>query len=124
MSKGEQANPAHEGPMWLLRGGEVLAAAEVAATHSARLRGLAGRRGYEGALCVPRARMAHTLGMRFALDVAFLDADLVVVDTVRVAPWRVTRPRLSCRWVVQAEAGAFERWRLRPGDQLELHSVS
>ncbi len=109
--------------MWLLRDGEVLAAAEVADSHRARRRGLVGRSSYEGALFRPHTRVVHTMRMRFAVDVAFLDAEMHVVDAVRLAPWRFSRPRWRCRWVGEAEAGAFERWRLRPGDQLELHRV-
>lgn len=112
-----------DGSTWLLRGGEVLAAAEVADTYAARLRGLLGRPGYEGALFLPRTRAVHSVGMRFPLDVAFLDAEMRVVDTARLPPWRLCRPRWRCRAVLEAEAGAFERWRLRPGDQLELHPV-
>ena len=119
----EHTSETYDGPMWLLRGGEVLAAAEVAASYRARWRGLTGRRGYDGALCLPHTRVAHTFGTRFAVDVAFLDDELTVFDAVRLPPWRLTRPRLRCRWVVEAEAGAFERWRLRPGDRLELHRV-
>ena len=110
-------------PLWLLRGGDVLAAAEVAESFPARLRGLLGRTGYEGALVLPRAKAVHTLFMRFPIDVAFLDHDLRVLDAVRMAPWRLGRPRWRCRWVLEAEAGAFERWKLRPGDELELHQV-
>ena len=113
-----------QGPLWLLRDGEVLAAAEVARSHVSRLRGLAGRRGYDGALIVPHLPLVHSIGMHFAMDVAFLDRELTVLDAVYVAPWRITRPRWGCRWVLQAESGAFERWHLRTGDQLELHCVS
>ena len=105
---------------WLLREGEVLAAAEVAATAGTRLKGLLGRDGLDGALVIKPATSVHTLGMRFAIDVAFCDADMVVLDTICVPPNRMTRPRLRSRCVIEAEAGAFERWRLRPGDQLEL----
>ncbi len=48
------------------------------------------------------------------------DADLVVLETIRMRRWRVGRPRLAARAVLEAEAGAFERWRLAPGDQLEV----
>jgi uncharacterized membrane protein (UPF0127 family) len=61
--------------------------------------------------------------MRFALDVAFLDRDMAVVDTTCLVPWRITLPRRRCRTVIEAEAGAFERWGLRPGDLLELHGA-
>jgi len=105
---------------WLLRDGDVLAAADVADGLGARTRGLLGRTGYSGAMVLPRTRSVHTVGMRFAIDVAFCDRDLVVLDTVRMSPMRLARPRRRGRTVVEAEAGAFERWGLRPGDRLEL----
>ncbi len=110
--------------MWLLRDGEVLAAAEMADSVLSRNRGLLGKQSYEGAFLIPRTSGAlHAFGMRFPLDVAFLDKDLAVVDTVRLDPWRITRPRRRCRTVLEAQSGAFERWRLRPGDRLELHDT-
>lgn len=108
---------------WLLRDGDVLAAAEVARSYGQRIRGLLGRSGLEGALVLTRTRSVHTLGMRFPLDVAFLDRDLTVLDVVRLPPWRMTIPRRKCRMVLEAEAGAFERWRLKEGDRLELREV-
>jgi len=105
---------------WLLRDGDVLAAAEVAETFGARARGLLGRNGYEGAMVLPRTRSVHTFGMRFAIDVAFCDRDLVVVGVARVPPMRLTLPRRGGRQVLEAQAGAFERWGLRVGDHLEL----
>jgi uncharacterized protein len=74
----------------------------------------------EGALVLPRTRWIHTLGMRFALDVAFLDGNGHVVKTMRMRPNRVGIPVLPARTVVEAEAGAFARWGLRVGDDLEL----
>ncbi len=98
----------------------MLAALEIADTPRARLRGLLGRDGVEGAFLPQPAMSVHTLGMRFPLDVAFCDAALVVVDTVCMGRHRLGRPRLRARSVIEAQAGAFERWRLRPGDQLEV----
>jgi uncharacterized membrane protein (UPF0127 family) len=117
---------AHGGPdtIWVLRDGDVLAAAEVAESFPARLRGLLGRSGYDGALFLPHTRAVHTVGMRFPIDVAFLDRRLAVLDVVCMPPWRMTRPRWRCHGVLEAEAGAFERWGLRPGDQLELRRPS
>jgi len=105
---------------WLLRNGEVLASAEVAGTFGARSRGLSGRDECAGALLLPRTRSVHTIGMRFAIDVAFLDRDLVVVGTKTLPPNRVGLPRRHVRSVLEAEAGAFERWELQVGDRLEL----
>jgi len=105
---------------WLLREGEVLAVAEVADGFRPRLRGLLGRDGVEGALVLTHSKSVHTIGMRFPIDVAFCDRDLTVLDTVSMRPHRLGRPRLRGHYVIEAEAGAFERWRLRKGDRLEL----
>ena len=109
--------------MWLLRDGTVLASAEVATSLSARTRGLLGRDGIDGAMVLARTRSVHSAGMRFALDVAFLSRDLEVLDIVHLAPWRFTRPRRRGRLVLEAEAGAFERWGLCRGDRLELRGA-
>ncbi len=66
------------------------------------------------------ARSVHTLRMRFPIDVAFLDRELVVIGIVRLVPNRVTTPRFRARSVVEAEAGSFSRWGLNIGDQLEV----
>ncbi len=62
----------------------------------------------------------HSFGMRFAMDVAFLDRDLNVIAVRRLRRYSIARPRWRARNVLEAEAGAFERWALRPGDQLEI----
>jgi len=105
---------------WLVRHGEVLCTLEVPAGIAGRARGLLGRDGIDGAILLRPTRSVHTLGMRFPIDVAFCDKGFIVLDTVCMAPNRVGRPRLRARSVIEAEAGAFERWRLVPGDQLEI----
>jgi uncharacterized membrane protein (UPF0127 family) len=105
---------------WLVRDGDVLCSLDVASSFRSRLVGLLGRNGVDGALLLRPAKSVHTVGMRFAIDVAFCDRDLVVVDTVTLRPQRMTRPRRRAKAVVEAEAGAFERWGLRVGDHLEV----
>ena len=105
---------------WLLRDGKVLATLEVAEGFQSRLKGLLGRDAVEGALLLKPASSVHTFGMRFPIDVAFCDKDLRVLDTVCMPRHRLGRPRLRAHCVIEAEAGAFERWGLRPGDQLEI----
>lgn len=105
---------------WLLRDGEVLASLEVAEDRRARARGLLGRDALEGALLLDRTRSVHTFGMRFPIDVAVCDDDLVVLCTRRLRPGRVTLPVRHGRRVIEAEAGAFARWGLVAGDQLEV----
>jgi uncharacterized membrane protein (UPF0127 family) len=105
---------------WLLREGEVLASLEVAEGRRARARGLLGREGCEGAILLRPARSVHTIGMRFPIDVAFCDDDLRVIRALTMSRGRVSLPVWRARAVIEAEAGAFARWRLLPGDQLEV----
>jgi uncharacterized membrane protein (UPF0127 family) len=105
---------------WLLREGEVLASLELAESRRARSRGLLGRDGIDGALLLTPARSVHTIGMRFPIDVAFCDSEMRVVRLLTMPRHRVCRPVWRARSVVEAEAGAFARWNLHPGDQLEV----
>ena len=105
---------------WLVRNGDVLATAEVADTARSRRRGLLGRDGIEGALVLGPCRHVHTARMKFTLDVALCDASGRVLRVCTLAPWRVSPLLRSTAFVVEAEAGAFERWRLRVGDTIEI----
>jgi uncharacterized membrane protein (UPF0127 family) len=105
---------------WLTRDGEVLATLEVADSGRTRARGLLGRDGIEGALFLQPAKSVHTLGMRFPIDVAFVDKDMFVLRTVTMRRWRLGRPVMKAHGVIEAEAGAFGHWNLRVGDQLEI----
>jgi uncharacterized membrane protein (UPF0127 family) len=105
---------------WLLRDGEVLAALEVTESRQDRMRGLLDREGIDGAILIRPARSVHTVGMQFTIDVAICDKELVVLRTLCLRPGRLTRPSLKGRCVIEAEIGAFERWKLRPGDRLEI----
>lgn len=105
---------------WLVKDDKVLATVEVADSFADRLRGLLGRQDVEGAYLIRGASSVHTLGMRFPIDVAYCDEDLRVICTVTMKPMRVGVPRWRSRTVIEARAGAFERWGLQPGDELEV----
>ena len=105
---------------WLLRDGDVLASLDLARSWRERSRGLLGRDGIDGALWIAPARQVHTVGLRFAIDVAFCDGDGVVLRIVTLPRHRVALPVLKARAVVEAEAGSFGRWNLKVGDQLEV----
>ncbi|MBD3011373.1 DUF192 domain-containing protein [Streptomyces sp. 5-10] len=87
----------------------------IAASYRARARGLLGRDGLTGALLLTPASGVHTFRMRFAIDVAYLDRRLTVLDVHTLRPGRLGRPRLRSRHVLEAEAGALERWGVRRG---------
>lgn len=105
---------------WLLREGEVLASLEIADRLRPRLKGLIGRNELDGAILLRPANQVHTFLMKFPIDVAFCGRDMTVVRTTSMKPHRIGRPTLKSKCVIEAPAGAFERWRLRPGDKLEV----
>jgi len=79
----------------------------LASSRRARLRGLAGLAGLPAdvGLELPRCRSVHTLGMRFALDLVWLDFEGAVVRLDRaVAPLRLRSCR-GARSVVEVSAG-------------------
>jgi hypothetical protein len=107
----------------LVRSGTVLAPLEIASTARARSRGLLGRDRIEGAMLLRPACSVHSFGMRFDLDVAFLDRDGVVLRTVRLPRNRMTAFVLRSRAVVEAQAGAFAAWGLAVGDRLSVEQA-
>jgi uncharacterized membrane protein (UPF0127 family) len=106
--------------VWLVRDGDVLSTVEVAPDARSRRKGLLGRDGLDGAFVLRPCRQVHTLGMRFAIDVAFCDVRGVVLHTCTLAPWRVSRLVPRAAFVVEASAGALDRWALHRGDRVEL----
>ena len=83
----------------------------IAATPRTRLLGLMGLRGIDRghALLLTRCRSVHTFGMRFALDLVWLDAyGHVLRQDACVPPGRLRRCP-SARAVVEAPAGTGAR---------------
>ena len=88
----------------------------------ARLLGLAFLDRTGDALLIRRCRSVHTFGMRFPLDIAFVDRDWRVVRLVRdVAPRRFVHCRGAAA-VIEVAAGEGDRlraglslWRARAG---------
>ncbi|MET9767643.1 DUF192 domain-containing protein [Streptomyces sp. NPDC006415] len=96
----------------------------IAASYRARTKGLLGRDGIEGAMMLTPCGSVHTFRMRFPIDVAYLDRRFTVLAVTTMKPGRLGLPRLRARHVVEAEAGAMERWGVRPGVRVELKAVS
>lgn len=107
---------------WLVRDGEVLASVDVADTSRSRRRGLIGRDRIDGALLLRPALAVHTLGMRFPIDVVFLDSEHTVIDVTTMVPGRFGRPRRGARAIIEAEAGFVERHGVRRGDKITVEN--
>ena len=99
--------------------GREVAPLELADSYGTRRHGLLKRDAVEGAFWLVPCRHVHTFGMRFAIDVALVDRDGVVLHTQTMPPGRLSAVRLACRSVVEAEAGAFARWGLTAGSRVE-----
>ena len=108
---------------WLVREGKVLATLEVAESVRERTHGLLGRDGVDGAVLLRPARSVHTFGMRFPIDVAFLDRDFRVLRMLTMPRNRVSMPVWRARAAIEAEAGAFGSWGLKLADQLEVRGA-
>ena len=77
-----------------------------------RLLGLIGRRSLPAgvALEIPRCRSVHTFGMRFPLDLVWLDGERRVVRIDRaVRPWRVRSCR-QARSVLELDSRFSNQW--------------
>lgn len=109
---------------WLVSDARVLASAELAPTRSARRRGLLGRDDIDGAFVIESCRWVHTIGMRFPIDVAYLDANGVVTKTCKMKRHRVGLPVFGARSIIEARAGSFARWGLHVGDEIEIRCDS
>ena len=110
-------------PVWLVCEGRVLSSAQMAVTRHDRRVGLRKTEPHHEPLVIDNCRWVHTLGMKYELDVAFLNDQQQVVSMHRVRPWRIDRPvRGACK-VIEAPSGAFDRWSLKLGDVVEVRHV-
>jgi uncharacterized membrane protein (UPF0127 family) len=98
---------------------------EVADTARARSRGLLGSdgwRGRDGMLLSP-CRNVHTFGMRYPIDVAFLDAEDVVLKVVHgQRPGRVSPVAWRARRALELPAGRLLETSTEAGDRLLIES--
>jgi uncharacterized membrane protein (UPF0127 family) len=95
----------------------------VRVTFFGRLIGLLGRSGLrpgEG-LWISPCRAIHTIGMRFSLDVIFLDHGNKVVRTeAGVAPFRVCLGGREARSVIELPVGTLKQSCTVPDDLIEF----
>ncbi len=100
----------------------IATAVTIADSRRTRRRGLLGRSSLDrgAALLLTPCLAVHTAGMRFAIDVVFLNASGHVVRIVpALQPWRVAACR-SARSVVELAAGALDEVSLAVGDRVHL----
>ena len=107
----------------------VMLAANVrkAETLKDRMIGLLGRNALpedEGLWIVP-CKSVHTIGMKFPIDVIFIDKSLSVVRVVHaLSPGRMTRIFLTAKSVLELAAGVARRHDISLGDRLQAIPLS
>jgi hypothetical protein len=105
---------------------EIASCVEVADRGAKRRKGLLERKGLspeEGLWIVP-CEAIHTIGMQFPIDLVYLGRDNRVKKVRNsVPPWRLSAC-LSAHSVLELAPGTVHRTQTRPGDRLELSSVS
>src|SRR5262249_36505073 len=92
-TRGRTTATARDGASGAVLAGEL----KLAHTHWTRLRGLLGTRRLERGqgLWLKPCNQIHMFGMRYPVDVVFLDGDDRIVHTIAaLAPWRVS-PRIG-----------------------------
>lgn len=104
--------------------GTVLATAERwARSAPERMRGLLDEDHLDpgGALIIDPCNSVHMFGMRFAIDVIFVDKDDRVVRVIpKLQPWRFTRIHLRARRCIELPVGVIAASRTEVGDVLGM----
>jgi uncharacterized membrane protein (UPF0127 family) len=61
----------------------------------------------------------HTIGMRYSLDVAFIDNDgKIIAIFENLCPWKITPYIAEAVFVLEARSGFFKKWFLAVGDRI------
>lgn len=110
-------------PVWLVSQGRVVASAGRATSRTDRRRGLIGMTEIPEPLLLDPCTWVHTMGMKITIDVAFVDANGIVVRIDTMKPWRVGPLTRNAQFVIEASSGSFERWNVRVGDTIEVRHV-
>ncbi|CAB4553089.1 MAG: DUF192 domain-containing protein [Actinobacteria bacterium] len=110
-------------PVWLVSQGRVVASAGRATSRTDRRRGLIGMAAIPEPLLLDPCSWVHTMGMKTAIDVAYVDSEGIVLRIDTMKPWRVGQLTRKAQFVIEASTGSFERWNVRVGDTIEVRHV-
>jgi uncharacterized membrane protein (UPF0127 family) len=110
-------------PVWLVSQGRVVASAGRATARSDRRRGLLGVTALSEPLLLDPCSWVHTMGMKIAIDVAFVAADGIIIRIDTMKPWRIGPLTRRAQYVIEASPGSFERWNVHVGDTIEIRHV-
>jgi uncharacterized membrane protein (UPF0127 family) len=107
----------------LTKNNMLLREAEVADSFSARLRGLIGRSGLvkDTGLIITPCNSVHMMGMKFSIDVIFVDKNHRIIKIIPNMKKRSVSPVIwKAKYVIEAPAGTVQSRNLEINDQIEL----
>ncbi len=90
-----------------------------------RMRGLLGRPPLLAleALLIKPCSSVHTIGMKYSIDLAYLDKEWTIIKTVNtLKPWRMSACP-SAHMVLELLGGSLDQLQLPSGTQLEWHDA-
>jgi hypothetical protein len=97
--------------------------AVIAGTPLKRMVGLLDRRQFEQgqALIIKPCNSIHTLFMRFAIDVIFVDSNNKIIKTIRnMQPFRISAIYLNALFTIELPAGTLEKTSTQTGDHIAI----
>jgi uncharacterized protein len=91
-----------------------------------RMVGLLNRGKFEKGegLLLDRCHGIHTFGMRFSIDVLFLDKDFCVIRAVKALPPYRTCVVKKSVYVLEVPVGAIDASRTGEGDQIQIRTAN
>ncbi len=95
---------------------------ETAVTFTERLKGLLGRGSLPqgNGMLIKHCLSIHTMFMRFAIDILYINAEFVVVKTVEaLKPWRMSCCLTACA-VIELPEGSIQKYKIQTGSELEV----
>jgi protein-S-isoprenylcysteine O-methyltransferase Ste14/uncharacterized membrane protein (UPF0127 family) len=91
-------------------------------THWTRLKGLLGTRSLDpgDGLWLKPCNQVHMIGMRYAIDVVFLDDEHRIVRALPLRPWRISPKAKAATSTLELPAGTLARLGVSEGAQIEI----
>ena len=108
---------------WLINDTRVLASANLARTRRERRRGMKDFPDASLPLVITPCNWVHSFGMKFPVDVVYLDANDAIIDIALLKPGRIALPRRHAVRVIETQPNACRLWGIAPGDTIRVREA-
>ena len=107
----------------MVNGTRVIASVNIASARVDKRRGLKAFEDASIPLVIQSCNWVHSIGMKFPIDVVYLDENDVIIDIAPLKQNRIALPRRRAVRVVETAPGAFRHWGLTMGDRIEFRGA-